>query len=125
MKYLIIKTVEQYKNYCKRAKELYNLKKPDSDQKEEMELLDLLIETYESSKYKSKELNPIELLKYLMENHNMTREDLIKVLNINKSAISQILNYRKGLSKEVIRKLSDHFKVSQDAFNRPYELVMN
>ena len=34
-----------------------------------------------------------------------------------------ILNYHKGLSKETIRKISDYFKVSQEAFNRPYKLV--
>ena len=34
-----------------------------------------------------------------------------------------MLNYKKGLSKQVIRKLADHFKVRQEAFNRPYKLV--
>jgi HTH-type transcriptional regulator / antitoxin HigA len=32
------------------------------------------------------------------------------------------LNYKKGLSKEVIRTLAAHFKLSQEAFNRPYKL---
>jgi len=34
------------------------------------------------------------------------------------------LHYKKGLSKDVIRKLAAHFKVSQEAFNRPYALVV-
>jgi len=33
-----------------------------------------------------------------------------------------MLNYKKGLSKEAIRKLSAYFKVSQEAFNRPHKL---
>lgn len=36
--------------------------------------------------------------------------------------MSDILNYKKGLSKEVIRKLATHFKVRQEAFDRPYKL---
>lgn len=36
--------------------------------------------------------------------------------------VSEMLNYKKGLSKETIRILSDRFKLNQEAFNRPYEL---
>jgi len=42
---------------------------------------------------------------------------------LSKGTISKILNYYKGLSKETIRKLSDYFKIAQEAFNRPYRLV--
>lgn len=47
--------------------------------------------------------------------------DLAQILNIGKSTISEILNYKKGLSKENIRKLAEYFKLSQEAFNRPYQ----
>ena len=43
---------------------------------------------------------------------------------MSKGLVSDILNYKKGLSKEVIRKLAERFKVSQEAFNRPYKLVV-
>jgi HTH-type transcriptional regulator/antitoxin HigA len=69
-------------------------------------------------------MDTIELLKYFMENKNITRNDLIEILGINKSALSQILSYKKGLSKSVIRTLADYFKVSQEAFNREYELKL-
>jgi HTH-type transcriptional regulator/antitoxin HigA len=36
--------------------------------------------------------------------------------------VSEILNYKKGFSKSIIRQLSTYFKVSQEAFNRPYAL---
>ena len=48
---------------------------------------------------------------------------LVEILILSKGTVSKILNYRKGLSKETIRKLSIYFKVSQDLFNRPYKLV--
>jgi HTH-type transcriptional regulator/antitoxin HigA len=41
---------------------------------------------------------------------------------MSKGYVSDILHYKKGLSKEVIRKLAERFKLSQSAFNRPYKL---
>ena len=40
-----------------------------------------------------------------------------------KGLVSDILNNKKGLSKEIIRTLATYFKESQEAFNRPYKLV--
>jgi HTH-type transcriptional regulator/antitoxin HigA len=53
----------------------------------------------------------------------MTRNELMQILGLSKGAVSQILSYKKGLSKEVIRKLADTFKVSQEAFNRHYPIT--
>ena len=58
-----------------------------------------------------------------MDDHKLKPKDLVDLLNVSKGYISEILHYKKGLSKDVIRKLADHFKVSQEAFNRPYKLV--
>ena len=58
-----------------------------------------------------------------MEENNLKAVDLATILNLSKGTVSKILNRQKGLSKETIRKLSDYFKVSQEAFNRPYKLV--
>lgn len=121
MNYSIIRSKKQYAEYCNRIMELSSEKSTKAIE-DEIELLELLIDKWDRDHYSSKEKDPIELLKYLMENHNLKREDLIHILDIKKSAISQILNYHKGLSKDVIRKLSEYFKVSQDAFNRPYEI---
>lgn len=121
MEYTIIKSKKQYVEYCNRVMELAS-KKTTKAIEDEIELLELLIDKWDSDNYKQPEKDPIELLKYLMENRNMKRVDLVKLLGIKKSAVSQILNYQKGLSKEVIRKLSDYFKVSQDAFNRSYPI---
>lgn len=58
-----------------------------------------------------------------MEEHDLKAKDMVEILDLSKGTISKILNYHKGLSKDTIRKLSDYFKVSQEAFNRPYRLV--
>jgi HTH-type transcriptional regulator/antitoxin HigA len=49
-------------------------------------------------------------------------KDLAEILAISKSYVSEILNYKKSFSKDVIRKLSQRFKISHEAFNKPYLL---
>ncbi len=57
-----------------------------------------------------------------MEEKNLKSKDLADILHVSKGLVSDILNYKKGLSKEIIRSLAEYFKVSQEAFNRPYQL---
>jgi len=122
----VIKNNKQYDAYCERLMELDTKPaKLSAVEQDEMDLLELLIDHWEAQVFQKKKLDPIQLLEYLMENHNMSRNDLIAILGIQKSALSQILAYKKGLSKEVIRKLAEHFKMSQDAFNQEYPLRLD
>jgi len=120
LKYTIIKTEEQYSNYCHILEEL--LQKYDSAFGDEIELLTHLIDKWDKENSSISDLNPVELIKSLMEENNLKAADLTQVLGLSKGTVSKILNYHKGLSKETIRKLAEHFNVSQEAFNRPYKL---
>ena len=121
LKYKIIKDKDTYFKYCEILEDLIISENKNSQ--DEIELLSLLIEKWDNEKNTLRDLNPIELLKELMNENNLKAKDLIEILGLSKSTISKILNYHKGLSKETIRKLSDYFKVSQEAFNRPYRLI--
>lgn len=120
IKYKIIKSRRQYNAYCKSLEELL-IKNLKSDE-DEIDLLTLLIEKYDDEQYTLPEIDPIELLKSLMADHKLKAKDLTEILGLTKGTVSKILSYQKGLSKETIRKLSDQFKMSQEAFNRPYKL---
>jgi HTH-type transcriptional regulator/antitoxin HigA len=89
---------------------------------DEIDLLTLLIEKWDNEHNSFEEGDPIRLLHSLMEERNIKSKDLVHLLGVSKGYVSEILHYKKGLSKEVIRKLADYFKVSQEAFNRPYKL---
>ncbi len=121
LKYTIIKTEEQYNLYCNALEELLIQKKNTFS--DEIELLNLLIEKWDNEHNSFDELDPIELIKALMEENNLKSKNLTEILGLSKGTISKILNYHKGISKETIRKLSDYFKVSQESFNRPYKLI--
>ena len=121
LKYTIIKNKTQYNTYCDMLEDLVLLEKEES--RDEIDLLTLLIEKWDEENNSFTDLNPIEVLKALMVEHHLKAQDLIDILDLSKGTISKFLNYHKGLSKETIRRLSDYFKVSQEAFNRPYALI--
>ena len=121
LKYTVIKNEKKYKKYCGILEEL--ILNENKSTKDEIELLTLLIEKWDNEHNSFQDSDPIELLKALMDEHDLKAKDLVEILELSKGTISKILNYHKGLSKETIRKLSDYFKLSQEAFNRPYKLI--
>lgn len=116
----VIKTKKQYYEYCELLEELITDGEFYND---EVELLTLLIEKWDEDNNSFNDLSPIELLKALMLENQINATKLAEILELSKGTVSKILNYHKGLSKESIRKLSDYFKISQEAFNRPYKLL--
>ena len=124
LQYKVIKTISQYKEYCRLLENLVVLKKKTRPQQDTIELLTLLIEKWDEEHNTFADADPIELLTYLMKENNLKAIDLAKALEVSKSLISDILHYRRALSKEIIRKLAVRFKVSQELFNKPYELTV-
>jgi HTH-type transcriptional regulator / antitoxin HigA len=122
LKYKVIKTKKQYQEYCKKLEALVENLDSSKSVQEEIDLLTLLIEKYDDEHNSFNEVDPIQFLHSFMRDHELKAIDLANLLNVSKGYVSDILNYKKGLSKEVIRKLADHFKVKQEAFNRPYKL---
>lgn len=57
-----------------------------------------------------------------MEGNGLKAKDIAELLKLSKGTVSKMLNYQKAFSKQSIRILADHFKVRQEAFNKPYEL---
>lgn len=123
LKYKIIKSRKQYDEYCNALELLLDIETRNKQLEEEAELLTLLIEKWDEEHNTFSDTDPVSLLKYLMADHKLKNKDLAGILEVNKSLVSDILNYKKGLSKDVIRKLANHFKLTQDAFNKPYKLA--
>ncbi len=121
LKYTKIKTEKQYDQYCSILEDL--LRQENDDLQDEIDLLTLLIETWDAEHLAFQEHDPVEVIIALMEENSLKAKNLVEILELSKGTVSKILNYRKGLSKETIRKLSKYFRVSQEAFNRPYRLV--
>jgi len=122
IKYTVIKSKEQYYDYCKKLEALLEFNDDGNDKGDEIDLLTFLIEKWDADHSEFNEIDPVELLHSLMIENNFKAKDLVNILGVSKGLVSDILNYKKGLSKDNIRILSGFFKVSQEAFNRPYIL---
>jgi len=122
LKYKVISTKAQYIDYCKKLETLVFSQVKNKNLNDEISLITLLIEKWDSEHTTFNELDPVQLLTSFMNSHNIKAKDLVTLLGISKSYVSEILNYKKGFSKSIIRQLSTYFKVSQEAFNRPYSL---
>lgn len=122
LKYTIIKSKRQYNEYCKILEDLAFQNSKSARIQDEIELLTLLIEKWDQEHGQFMDLDPVSLLKSFMDAHHIKAIELSGILGISRGYMSDILHYKKGLSKEVIRKLSSFFKVRQDAFNRAYDL---
>ena len=122
LKYTIIKSKLQYNEYCKILEVFVFQNSKSAKIQDEIELLTLLIEKWDQEQGQFMDLDPVSLLKSFMDAHHIKAIELSGILGISRGYMSDILHYKKGLSKEVIRKLSSFFKVRQDAFNRAYDL---
>ncbi|MGK7395076.1 MAG: helix-turn-helix domain-containing protein [Candidatus Cyclobacteriaceae bacterium M3_2C_046] len=120
LKYTVIKNKHQYNTYTITLEAL--VAADDQALNDEIELLTLLIEKWDAENIRMNDLDPVQLIKSLLYENELKAKDLVSILDLSKGTVSKILNYQKGLSKDSIRKLSDYFKLSQSAFNRPYPL---
>jgi HTH-type transcriptional regulator/antitoxin HigA len=122
LQYKVIKTGQQYKAYCNQLEELVMTKRKTRSDQDAIDLLTLLIEKWDEEHNTFSDADPVELLQYLMKENKVKAVDLALDLEISKSLISDIMHYRRRLSREMIRKLGERFKVSQELFNKPYKL---
>ncbi|HLO81416.1 MAG TPA: hypothetical protein VK166_10675 [Chitinophagaceae bacterium] len=124
LKYTVITSDKQYDKYCKILEELIFSSSKTKAVKDEIALLTLLIEHYDAEHNTFKDSDPVELLRSLMKDHKMKAVDLAGLLEVSEGLVSDILKYKKGFSKKSIRILSERFKMRQEAFNRPYQLIL-
>lgn len=85
------------------------------EQKELAELLALLIEDFEERHYALPKASPLEVLRFLMEEHGLKQADLLDIFK-TRSIASEVLNGKRELTKEHIRLLSQRFHVSPEVF---------
>ena len=100
----LIKTEADYEAALKRIEELFDCQ-PDTPEGDEFELLVKLVEIYEQEKYPIDSPDPVEAIKFRMEQEGLSNTDMIVYFG-SKSRVSEVLNRKRGLSLSMIRKLS-------------------
>jgi len=88
---------------------------PDGDR---LDVLATLIEVYEAKNYPMDPPDPIEAIRFRMEQQGLTRRDLEPMIG-PRNRVADVLNRKRGLSIEMIRQLHDHLGISAEVLIRP------
>src|SRR6476469_5695237 len=113
-----IKTKKDYQQAMQRLEVLFDAKK-GSAEGDELEVLGILIEKYENEHFPVGLPDPIEAIKFRMEQLGYNQVDLAKVVGL-KSRASEILNKKRKLSLDMIRRLHDKLHIPTDVLIQPY-----
>lgn len=112
----VIRSDEQNEAYIDALYEMEQRKGQKSKEERELaDLLTLLIEDYEEKHYALPKASPLAVIEFLMDQHGLKQKDLVDVFG-TPSIVSEVLNGKRELNKEHIRRLSDRFGVSPELF---------
>jgi HTH-type transcriptional regulator/antitoxin HigA len=114
----VIKTEKQYQEALERLEVIFDATK-NSKNADELELLSFLIEKYEQENHQIDLPDPIEAIKFRMEQLGYKQKDLAKVIGL-KSRVSEILNRKRKLTIEMIRKLNTTLGIPTDVLIKEY-----
>jgi len=113
-----IKTKKDYNQALTRLENIFDAKKGSKDG-DELEVLSILIDKYENENFPIGLPDPIEAIKFRMEQLGYNQADLAKVVGL-KSRASEILNKKRKLSLEMVRQLHDKLKIPTDVLIQAY-----
>ncbi|MVN23179.1 helix-turn-helix domain-containing protein [Mucilaginibacter arboris] len=113
-----IKTEQDYQQALKRLEQIFDSKK-NSAEGDELEVLGILIAKYEDEHFPVGFPDPIEAIKFRMEQMGYNQTDLAKMVGL-KSRASEILNRKRKLSLEMIRLLHESLKIPTEVLIQAY-----
>lgn len=118
MTFKVIKTQKDYQDALKRLELIFDAKK-GSKHGDELELISLLIDNYEQEKQAIDLPDPIEAIKFRMEQLGYKQKDLADIIGL-KSRVSEILNKKRKLTLDMVRKLHDVLGIPTEVLVREY-----
>jgi len=110
----MLKVIKNEEEYNKALSEIDNLLEidpaPDTEDSDRLELLILLVEKYESETIERKLPDPIDAIKFRMEQQNLSQRDLIPFIG-SRSKVSEVLSRKRPLTLKMIRALYKHLGI--------------
>lgn len=119
----IIRSEAEYEWALKEVEQYFrNSPEPGTVAGDRFDLLVMLIEQYEKSNFPVERPDPVEAIKCRMDDLALNQKGLSAITGLAESKISEILNRRRGLSLDMIRKLSVALKLPTDVLVQEYSL---
>ena len=113
-----IKTKKDYQQALARLEILFDAKK-GSAQGDELEILGMLVDNYENENFPVGFPDPVEAIKFRMEQLGYNQSDLANVVGL-KSRASEILNRKRKLSLEMIRQIHERLNIPTEVLIQAY-----
>jgi HTH-type transcriptional regulator / antitoxin HigA len=112
-----IRTKRDYETALKEVERLWGAKAgtPDGDR---LDVLATLIDAYETEHHPMDPPDPIEAIKFRMEQQGLTRRDLEEIIG-TRTRIAEVLSRKRGLSIATIRRLHERLGISAEVLIRP------
>ena len=110
-----IASQRQREQYLSVLDKLASKENPTREEEKYAEVLMTLIEAYEEEHQSIPDASPIEVLRTLMDAHDLRQKDLVPIFG-SESIVSEVLHKKRALNKSHIEKLSKRFKVSPAVF---------
>jgi HTH-type transcriptional regulator/antitoxin HigA len=114
-----IKTKSDYQAALKEIEKLLDAK-PNTPQSDRLEVLTILVEDYEDKHYNIPLPNPVEAILYHIESRGLTRKELEPYIG-SRARVSEILNRKRPLSVDMIRKLHQGLGIPAEILIQPYK----
>ena len=111
----VVRNDKQNRLYIQKLEELTSRKRVSAAEEKLIALLTVLVEEYEEKYCPVPEAGALEVIRHLMEAHDLRQKDLADVFG-TESIVSDVLNGKRDLAKEHIRRLSARFHVSPSVF---------
>jgi HTH-type transcriptional regulator/antitoxin HigA len=118
MKVEIINSKTQYEKALQRFEEIF-LAKSSTKEGKEAQLLALVIKDYEDKHFVIESPDPVEVIKYRMEEMNLSKTELGKILGYS-TRVSAILKKERKLTLEMIRNLHDKLNIPLETLVQAY-----
>ena len=114
-----IRTQRDHKAALAEIERLFDAK-PGTPEGDRLEVLATLVEAYEQQHYPMLPPDPIEAIVYFMETRGLSRADLEPYLG-SRAKVSEVLNRRRVLSIDMIRRLHSGLGIPAEVLIQPYE----
>ncbi len=118
-----IKPIKNEQNYTDTLCKIETLMsaKPNTPEMDELEVLTTLVEAYEEQFYKIDAPDPIEAIKFRMEQEGLKQKDLVDIVG-SKSRVSEVLNRKRKLTIEMIRNLHKQLHIPVESLFLDYKI---
>lgn len=112
-----LKTEKDYRAALAEAKKCWNAR-PGSPESDRLDILATLIDAYEAANFPFDTPDPIDAIRFRMEQQGLTRKDLEPLIG-TRTRVAEVLNRRRSLSIAMIRRLHDSLGIPAEVLIRP------